>query len=443
MTQGTIGTPIVPGVGTGLTVAQPLPATWLALHRFMRIMGVVAPPHFFGTYNETVFPLRGQCDTVVPRHGWQMSTVASREEILNEALLAEEELSEYMGFNLAPQFVTNELHPYPKPYEVLAVGAGGIGTNNMEISVNTKEGFAIQAGVRAVTLVGSASTGGGGLEYTDEDGDGVIETAKVTVATSLTNVCELKVYISNTSGVPEWEIRHPKKKYISGGNVVFEFDIWMFLNPDLDARFPTVEQYRALDFATLSNLLDSVDIYREYVDNTQSSVRFFWEELSSSGGVVQDVGSQRYQDGVLIVRDFARGEVVPRAATYDTDNEKWVSNTWVVGRDPDQVRISYYSGSISQAYLNGVSCDPLDEMYAKAIAYMATARLSRSICACEGVIAWFDNMQTDLALNTGTLAYNITVRDLDNPFGTRLGEVMAWKLLGKVNRDRLVEVAII
>jgi hypothetical protein len=408
-------------------------------------MGVVAPPHFFGTYNGTIFPLNNQCDVVVPRHGWQMSTVASREEILNEVLLAEQELSTFMGFNLAPHFVTNELHQYPKPYEVLSIGSGGIGTNNTEISVTAGKGYTAQAGVRAVDLIGSASTGGGGLEYTDEDSDGVVETAKVTVATTLTNICDLKVYVSNVSGAPEWEIRHPKKKYLSGGNAVFEFDIWMFLNPDLDARFPTVEQYRALDFAVLSNLLDSVDIYREYVDNTQSSVRFFWEEpIGYSGGAAQDVGSQIYQDGVLIVRDFAKGEVVPRAATYDSDNAKWVSDNWVVGRDPDQVRINYFSGNYSQAFLNGVSCDPLSEMYAKAIAYMATARLSRSICACEGVIKFFDNMQKDLAANTGNLSYNITIRDLDNPFGTRLGEVMAWKLLGKVNRDRvLVEVAVI
>lgn len=436
MTQGTVGTPIVPGVGTGLLVAQPLPPTWLALHRYMRIMGVVAPPHFFGTYNADIFPVVGTCDSVVPRHGWQRTDVASREEILNEIALAEEELSAFMGFNLAPGFVVNELHEYTNPYEVLSVGSGGIGTNNLQISTFANSGYGIQAGIRKVELIGTAATGGGGLEYTDEDSDGYIETAKVTMATTATNVCELKVYVADTLGVPEWEIRHPKKKYISGGNVVFEFDIWLFLSPDLDARFPTTEQFRALDFTTVANLLASVDIYKETVDNTESSVRFFWESGADQGSLV-------YQDGVLVVRDYTLGEVIPRAATYNSTTGVWDASAWVVGRDPDQVRINYYAGNVSQEFLNGVSCDPLSEMYARAIAYMATARLTRSICSCEGVLKFFDNMQEDLSLVSGSRSHGITVRDLDNPFGTRLGEIMTWRLLGKVSRDKKVEVAVI
>jgi len=435
MTQGTIGTPIVPGVGTGLLVAQPLPATWLALHRYMRIMGVVAPPHFFGSYNATVFPVSGTCDSVVPRHGWQLRDVASREEILNEILLAEQEISTEMGFNISLGFITNELHQYPKPYEVLAVGAGGIGTNNLEISIPVGGGYAVEGGVRKLELVGAASTGGGGLEYTDEDGDGIAETAKVTIATSFANVCEHKVYVSDVDGAPEWEIRYPKKKYISGANIVFEFDIWLFINPDIDARFPTIDQYRAIDFSDTGNLLASVDIYRESVDNTQASVRFFWEAGADSGSLV-------YQDGVLIVRNHTLGEIIPRPATYNADTGVWDADNWVVGRDPDQVRISYYAGHVSQEFLNGVSCDPMSEIYARAVAYMATARLTRSICGCEGILQFFDSMRVDLAMVSGE-SYNISFKDLDNPFGTKYGEVKAWRLLGKVSRDKQVEVAVI
>lgn len=438
MTQGTIGTPITPGSGTGISLASPLPATWLSLHRYMRIMGLVSPPHFFGSYNSAVFPLKGTCDVVVPRHGWQKSDVASREEILNEVKLAEDELSEYMGFKLALGFVTDELHRYPKPYETLAVGQWGTGTNGLELSIPAGSGYVLQSGSRSATLVGTASTGGGGLQYTDEDSDGVIETAKVTVSTTQTNACNLKAYVSGMSGSPNWEIRHPRRKYISGGNVVFEFDVWLFINPDLDARLPTVDSYRALDFADTNNLMPSVDIYLESVDNTQASVRFFWEE--PSGG---DSSALTTQDGVLVVRDYIQGDVIPRPATYDSDSGTWTFTNWVVGRDPDQVRISYYAGNVSEEFLNGISCDPLSEMYAKAIAYMATARLSRSICGCEGIIHYFDRMQVDLAKIESTRSYNVTLKDLDNPFGTRLGEVMAWRLLGKVDRDRQVEGVVI
>ena len=73
---GTVGVPITGGVGTGLAVAEPLQITHLSLPRYARIVGVVAPPHFFGSYSPTVFPLRGTCDVVVPRHGWQLPDIA-------------------------------------------------------------------------------------------------------------------------------------------------------------------------------------------------------------------------------------------------------------------------------------------------------------------------------------------------------------------------------
>ena len=146
---------------------------------------------------------------------------------------------------------------------------------------------------------------------------------------------------------------------------------------------------------------------------------------------------------MLVVRDHVYGEVIPRPATYNSTTGNWDASAWVVGRDPEQVRISYYAGSVSREFLNGVSCDPMSEIYAKAVAYMATARLTRSICSCPGVIVFFDNMREDLALSTGTQSYSITPQDLANPFGTRLGEIMAWRLLSKVSSDKQVEAAVI
>jgi len=404
----------------------------------MRIMGVISPPHFYGSYNGDVFPLRGNCDVLVPRHGWQKVDVISREEILDAIKLAEDEISEYMGFNLAPGFVENELHPYPKPYEPLAVGQYGIGTNNLELSVPAGSGDVLEAGTRKVTLIGTASTGGGGLEYTDEDGDGFLDTAKITITTTETDICKLKVYHTGMSGDQAWEIRGERRKYISSGSAVFEFDVWILIDPDRDTRYPTPDGYRALDYNDTNNLVTSVDIYFETVDNTAASVRFFWE--NRSGG---DSSSLVSQDGVLVVRDSASGEVIPRAATYDSDSGIWVATNWVVGRDPDQVRISYYAGSVSREFLRGVSCDPLSDLYAKAVAYMATARLPRSICSCDNTVEWFDSMRIDMALSTSSASYNVTIRDLDNPFGTRLGEIKAFRLLGKVDRDKRVEGVVI
>lgn len=446
MSGGTIGYPISGGVGGTASLVYPLVKTWLSLERFHRIVAAaVAPPHFFGAYSPTIFPIKDQCQTVLPRHGWQYNKVASREEIKLQILEAEVELSEYLGFFLAPTFVTNELHQYPKPYDQQFIGSYGLNTKGQGLSVKLESGKVLQSGERALTLVGTATKTGGSLAYTDEDGDGLAETATITMATSLTDVRELKIYHSGMSGDEEWEIMHPRTKYISGGNLIVTFYSWQLINPDVDGAFPTVDDYRAIDLSTDASLVTSVDIYREYIDNTQVSARFFWEDASCAncGGAGCDQCALIYQDGCAKVSDSQLGIVVPVIAAYDADSGIWKYSSWTVGRDPDQVRISYYAGDMSQGYKSGSTTDPLKEIYAKAIAYMASARLPRTICTCPGTVKFFEELREDMALSTSDVSHLISMRDLDNPFGTRLGEIMAWKLLGKVNRDKMVEVAII
>jgi hypothetical protein len=446
MIGGTVGYPITGGTGTGLDLASELWRTHLSLDRYAKIVGVVAPPHFFGTYSTYRFPLKGQCDMVVPRHGWQLSEVVSREEILEQIYIAEQEIAEFLGHDVAPTFITNEPHRYPKPYDPMLHSSGGLNTGGFDKSVEIKKAFAIQPGQRAVSLIGTATTTGSSLDYTDEDGDGYIETATVTLPTTETETCELRCFVPGMGGEDAWEIRTPRRKYLSGGNIVFEFDIWLFLNPDLDARYPDEDSYRALDYTDTANLLASVDIYRVYVDNTAESARFYWESDPNcvTPGSVTDAGSLITQGGVAILRDVQSGLLVPRAASYDAGQGIWTGDTWTGSRDPDIVRVSYYAGDVAEAYLSGRSCDPLKDIYAKAIAYMATARLSRSICSCPGIVVFFERLQVDMASSTTGENFVLGFRDLENPFGTRRGEVMAWRLIGKLSlRERNPEVAVI
>lgn len=445
-TGGTVGDPITGGVSTGLDLGPVLPRTHLSLDRYARIVGVVAPPHFFGAYSLNRFPLTGSCDIVVPRHGWQLAEVVSREEILEQIHIAEDEIAEFLGFYVAPTFVTNEAHRYPKPYDPMLNSSGGLNSTGYDKSLEARKAHLVQPGTRATTLIGTATTTGASLTYTDEDGDGYIETATVTFPTTVTDVCDLRVFIPGKEGEDAWEIRHPRRKYLDSGNVIFEFDIWLFISPDLDARYPTQDAYRALDYTDTTNLLDSVDIYRIYVDNTAESARFYWESDPNCivQGSVVDAGSLTSQGGVAILRDVQSGLLVPRAASYDAAQGVWTGDTWSVSRDPDIVAVSYYAGDQSQEYLRGASCDPLKDIYAKAAAYMATARLTRSICSCPGIVVFFESLQEDLAESNPNQNRTLGFRDLENPFGTRRGELMAWRLIGKLGtRELNPEVAVI
>ncbi len=447
MPGGTTGTPITGGVGTGLSLAEPLEATWLSLARYAQIMGI-APPHFFGAQASQAFPIPGGCAEVWPRHSWQDAGRVSREELVLSIKQAEDDISEYLGFNLAPTFITNEVHQYPRHYSRTAFStAGGLDLRGSRKRISLRRGAKlVQAGPRGTTLVGTATTTGSSLVYSDEDGDGFNETATVTLATTETNTCEMKVFFAGTLAAYEWEIRSPKSITISGGNVVMVFSSWLFIDPDVDAAYPTTDAFKAIDISSVTNFVTSVDVYRVYVDNTGVSARFFWESsgtCTTCGGAGCDACSLIFQDGCAIVSDVENGVVAPLPATYSVTDAKWKLSDWTVKRDPDQVRVSYYSGEISQPYLSGTSCDPLKSQYAKAIAYIATSRLSKPICACPNVTQEFASMQEDLSLSDGGRSHFISLDLLDNPFGMRRGETMAWNFIGKISREQQFEVAII
>jgi hypothetical protein len=72
---------------------------------------------------------------------------------------------------------------------------------------------------------------------------------------------------------------------------------------------------------------------------------------------------------------------------------------------------------------------------------MATARLERPFCHCGVLTALAEKLQTDLALTDPDQSYSLPFSLLDNPFGTRRGEMEAWKRVSNY-KDRIVGVAL-
>ena len=63
------------------------------------------------------------------------------------------------------------------------------------------------------------------------------------------------------------------------------------------------------------------------------------------------------------------------------------------------------------------------------VSILATAELKRRICACRDANERVHELQMDMALqSTETERYQRSARDLDWPFGTRLGHIQAWKM---------------
>lgn|SRR3990167_266730 len=434
--------------------------TLLSLDRFASIIGL-SPAHFNQAYassiSPAVFPLRNACSDVWFQYDWQKSDRISRESLASIIDQSERELEAYLGFSPAPRYYAREMHQYPRPYYREAV-AGGLNQRGQFKSLSARSARFIAAGRRATSLIATATTAAGTLVYSDADSDGLEETATITVPSTLSDKCEACVYFASHAADPAWEIRPPRSVTLSGGVLTLTFWSWQLLSSSLWETLPTDNDTpAAIDISTTANYVTSVDVYREYTDFSQASAQFYWEKQPSvftlstcptCNGDGCEACALTTQTGCLHARDIMQGIVVPQPADYDSDTATWALAAWDDCREPDQVRIWYRAGDVSDRYLADQSCDPLADFYARAIAYMTIARLERPFCQCGNVIALQENLRVDLAQNvsgaSGSQSYQNTPDLLDCPFGTHRGEWLAWQAIRRNNPSpRRARVAVI
>jgi len=435
--QGTM-TPISPGVPTGLSVAQPLPLTLLSLARYAKVMGV-NPAHFWGAsapnLSPQIFPVIANCSAVWYQYAWQDVDRISRYDIAMEIANAEDDIARALGYWPAPKWVAEEEVPYPRPYRRELYGLG-LNVRDQLKSVDLYWGKLIRVGARAVSLVGTATVIGGSLEYTDEDSDGFYETATVTLPTTLTNECELKLYQAGVDGAPEWEIRDPRSKSISGGFVTMVFDSWLFINPDLYEEMPSEDGAGVIDISTTANFVATVDVYREYVDTTEAAIQFMWEP-SNTGCADADAECEDItQDGCARIRNAELGIIAPIPSSYDEDEGQWDTQVWSGAREPDRLNIYYQAGEVSAESKRGLTCDQMSEFWAKTIAWLATSRLERPPCSCGNSASLYERLSMDTMRSTPELTFFAPEQMHLNPFGTRVGEIAAWKRVQRLAKKR-------
>jgi len=459
------GTPLLPGTpGASLNPVEALPYTLLSLPRYARIMGI-NPVHFAGAFGNTIWPLENnRCSNIWSRYSWQQSDIVSHQDLAQVILEAEDELANHLGYWPAPRWIPNEMHQYPGFYRPeLTTVEGRKYPDGLRATVNAKWGKVVTTGPRAVALVGTATATGGTLVYQDLDADGFFETARVDMTTTLTDIRELKVYFVDQNGDQRWEIRPVRSKALSGGVATFLFDSWLFIDPGLLGAYTTDAGFAAIEVSDTSNYVSSVDVYREYADPTAAASQFFWEptdcnvcsacavSLETGGSILLETAGTTstctvcgltYQDGCLMVRDVENGILIPAPAAYDSDVGDHVLTTYGVARDPDIVKLWYYAGDVDEYYLRGTGTEPLSDFWAQTIVALATARLHRPFCSCSNVTSLAERWREDIAFSGGDSSYIVNFDSLDNPFGTRRGELFAWKRVASFGKKQVKAYAI-
>jgi hypothetical protein len=229
------------------------------------------------------------------------------------------------------------------------------------------------------------------------------------------------------------------------GNIIIELDFWQVIDYAQQDPYPTGAP-TALDIADATIYYDELDVYYEYTDTTQTSAQFYWEPraqvfpCTDCGGTGCECCTGTTQDGCIHTRDTMLGIVVPQPSTWTPHTEEeirlgadaghWNCDTWARCYSPDEVYIWYYAGEQTDRYLAGLELDPLSRWFAEAICWMTVARLERNFCQCGALEALQRELRSEMSRSdAGGPTWFLTDADGANPFGTKVGELRAWKRL--------------
>lgn len=407
--------------------------TSLSLDRWARILGV-NPIHWSGAVGSLIWPDNGACADIWPQYSWQTSEELVGREDVNMAIAAvEEDFKEEIGYSVGPTWEVDEDQKWPYG-------------DYYRHHLHTEYGFVIAPGRRGITLIDAAAA----VVYTDPDNDSWDELATVTVTTDLTDPREIKLYTVGHDGDQEWEIRPLKSVTFSGGVATIKVDAWLLIDPDLWERFPTNDGFAGIDVTDAANFVTTVDVYREYNDTSQAGITFYSAGSSNGlcvcGGIGCQVCITESQGGCFQIANPRTGMIMPFPASYSEG--AWTLDRFVNCGRPSRVALSYYAGEVDKRYLTRKSLDPLNHNMAEAIVWMSIARLPRDFCSCNNIRERVKFLQMDAArMREGAANAELYARfdkeDIySSSFGTKVGEVMAWKrivrLKGRIGSGALI-----
>lgn len=410
----------------------------LPLDTFREVIGY-SPFHFWQLANTKV-PITDACNELVKEYAWQNTDAQGRSEIKEAIEVAEGRWREHAGYSGAPHWV-EETVQYPRFYDRALDRLHYADADGRWISLRVGEGKVQAAGIESLTLLGTVTTAlGGGLVFSDADGDGLNDTFTATLATTLTDTDEIAIYFASGDRLDaedageRWRIK-PVSVKISGGNVTIRGRYWLLVKPILYQGVASDQ----LDPSTVSNFVSSLEIYQRR-NNSQGTTLttaqavliyesqpypafcdpvFNSNNSTDPGGVGQSIGR-------VNIRDGETGYVSPVAVQYNATTQQFAA-VWENWRPPDRATIRYYAG---EPLVNG----QVNREWAVVITRLAAAEMSRRICGCEQSNRELFRWQVDLAMDMdGAASFSVSPEDLDNPLGTRAGQVYAWKRIRQLH----------
>lgn len=409
------------------------------------------PFHAFGVADTDLLAMSDSCNTLVHRYAYQNADAAGHVEIEQAIAEAERKLKDWLGYSVAPHYVS-EVVPWSRLADGMSRG-GAYDADGRWLSVQLSEGYVQAVGVEALSVISA----GAAVTYSDTDGDTIEDTFTIgPIATTVTDVDEIALYFASgdrftgpdfESAVGErWRIL-PIVVTLSGGNVTIRGPKQLLVKP---IKYEGVVNIGSGLLPNLAgNFATVMDVYRRYTNRDGTTVAtsqavIEWETAPVIGccgsvdvstaysGSPYDPAAVAQAAARVGLRDARRGIVTPAEAAYNTDTGIWSSLDWTVCAEPDRVLIRYLAGYPLDA------TGQMDAKWRRVVAYMAAAELDKTVCACDAANARISYWQFDLARTAGANdeQYGTTQQILDCPFGTRRGQVYAWRNVQQLRQLR-------
>lgn len=406
-------------------------------------------PYHFWQLAGTATPLAGAAGGLLREHAWQTADMVGRAEIREAILTAEDRLREYLGYSPAPRAVS-EVLPWPRLEDRFLVRANSNDPAGRYVSVTLSEGQVQAVGYDTLTSLGTVN-----VTYSDLDGDGVNDSFSCQIATTETDITRIEAYFSSgdqfdpTQPTERWRIS-PVKVTIANGIATIRGRSWLLVKPVLYEGLQYVSSSAtdtsgALDPRTSTNFVSTLDIYTHTTDpngttTDTSQAVLIWETRPCVGSwclynpqasatylpsnSAFDPAAQAFAVARCGIRDAQLGIVTPAEATRDATTGIWSQLRFDPLYEPDRVLVRYRAGQ---------PLDPatglMPNAWATIVARLAAAELTRPIAAVDAANRELYRWQFDLARGGGRSEeqFQISPGDLDNPLGTKAGQVWAWK----------------
>lgn len=394
----------------------------LPLDTFRQLLGF-HPWHFWQLAGSRV-PVSSECNDLIYQYPWQNADSRARGDILVAIETAEARLHEYLGYPIAPQYITATLSS-PR---YLATGFqryGYAGADGQWLTLQLDDGYVQAIGSEDLTLIGDAV-----VTASDDDGDGVKESWTATIATTITDVTQIAAYFTATDRLDvedasdAWRIQ-PVAVSISGGIATVRGKRWLLVKPINYQGIAVADQ--TMDATSEANFATSISIYQRTTNNADQATLIYdtapYPWFCCAGSNSSDPAAIATGTARMAISNSRLGIVHYGGATYDSATTTWNTTICTGHQSPQRVAISYLAG----VPLKNQQVDPA---WATMVTRLAAAELARPICACESANRELYRWQADLARTGGNNDEQfgaISANDLDNPLGTRRGHIYAWR----------------